>query len=121
MSETPENNLPGGDQISEAFQKILQNPDIISNVAAAIGMPLPSRENGVGEKSGSGITADTDALTALTPLFNSMSKKDAPHKISSNQASLLRALKPYVNDNRCQAIDYIIRVAEISQLLKKIN
>ena len=36
MSETPENSLPGGDQISEAFQKILQNPDIISNVAAAI-------------------------------------------------------------------------------------
>ena len=72
MSETPENNLQNGDQISEAFQKILQNPDIISNVAAAIGMPLPSRENGVGEKSGSGITADTDALTALTPLFNSI-------------------------------------------------
>ena len=121
MSETPEANLPGGDQISEAFQKILQNPDIISNVAAAIGMPIPGKKGGISQQDTGNASEAAEAISTIAPLLSTMSKKDSSHKISSDQACLLRALKPYVNDNRCQAIDYIIKIAEISQLMKKTN
>ena len=121
MSETPEANLSSGDQISEAFQKILQNPDIISNVAAAIGMPMPTKKDAPPQKSSVNTPEAAETISSLAPLLSTLSKKDSSHKISSNQASLLNALKPYVNDNRCQAIDYIIKIAEISQLMKKTN
>lgn len=107
----------GGDQISEAFKKILANPEIINEVAAAIGIPAPSAESATADSKKS-----IDALGALTPLLSSsLFKKDSSPRISSNQASLLRSLKPYLNDNRRQAVDYIISITEISQLLKKPN
>ena len=107
-----------GDQISNAFQKILENPEIISTVAAAIGMPAPKKD---APASYAPNMPNTDTLTTLAPLLSSISQKSPSSKISSNQACLLRALKPYVNPNRCEAIDYIIKISEISQLLKKIN
>lgn len=105
----------GGDQISEAFKKILANPDIINNVAEAIGISAPNID------SASDTTNGARALSSLAPLLGSSLKKDASVGISSNQASLLRSLKPYLNDNRRQAVDYIIGITEISQLLKKTN
>ena len=106
------------DQISNAFQKILEHPEIINTVAAAIGMPAPKKD---APASYAPNTPNTDTLTTLAPLLSSISQKSPSSKISSNQACLLRALKPYVNPNRCEAIDYIIKISEISQLLKKIN
>ncbi|MBR6681046.1 MAG: hypothetical protein IKL59_07280 [Clostridia bacterium] len=122
MSDHPESSVPSvsaeNNQLSDAFQKILANPEIISTVASVIGMPAP-KVSPEGEPAAAEPSAD--ALSAFAPILNSLSKKDPSPRISSNQASLLRALKPYVNPNRCEAIDYIIKISEISQLLKKIN
>ena len=122
MSEATEGSvLTESNQISDAFQKLLANPDIISTVASAIGMPSPIKSDEEKPTVLDGEIQKQDALATFAPLLNSISKKDASPRISSNQASLLRALKPYVNPNRCEAIDYIIKISEISQLLKKIN
>ena len=118
MSESAESSVSlGGSQISDAFQKILEHPEIISSVATAIGMPAPNAD----PKAETSDASKPDALSAFAPILNSLSHKDSPGRISSNQASLLCALKPYVNPNRCEAIDYIIKISEISQLLKKMN
>lgn len=122
MSESTESSvLSENNQISDAFQKILANPEIISTVASAIGMPSPIKSDEEKPSAPDGEAPKADALAAFAPILNSISKKDSSPRISSNQASLLRALKPYVNPNRCEAIDYIIKISEISQLLKKIN
>ncbi len=109
------------DPISNAFQKILENPEIINTVAAAIGMPSPTNAAAAEKIDEAHKAPDNEAMATLAPLLSSISQKSPSSKISSNQACLLRALKPYVNPNRCEAIDYIIKISEISQLLKKIN
>ena len=110
-----------GDVISNAFQKILENPDIRSTVAAAIGMPAPSKEASADVPASPPGAPNTDALAAIAPLLSSISKKSPSSKISSDQACLLRALKPYVNQSRCEAIDYMIKLSRISELLKNIT
>ena len=118
MSENLENALSGGDQISDAIQKILANPKIISDVAAAIGMSPPARSDEAipSEEHSSG---GDSILSSLAPTFKALSTPGGTGAgVSKDQACLLRSLKPYVSEGRRQAIDYIIRITEISQLLK---
>ena len=125
MSENPEKAESAisvsDDTISNAFQRILENPEIISTVAAAIGMPSPSKKP-EGERNEASVSVpSTESIAAIAPLIRSLSGNEGTSRISSSQASLLRALKPYVNSSRCEAIDYIIKISEISQVLKNIN
>jgi len=129
MPDTPENvTATEENPFADAIQKLLKNPEIINTVAAAVGAsPLGNQATEITKDSPptQNISApNTDSIATLAPVLSSLSsltKNGAPSKISSNQACLLRALKPYVNSNRCEAIEYIIKITEISQLLKTIN
>jgi len=125
MADSPEKSEGAvsleDDKISNAFQKILENPEIISTVAAALGMPAPTKDESSKAAASLSDSGNTNALAAIAPLLSPISKKSSPSEISTDQACLLRALKPYVSQSRCEAIDYIIKITEISQLLKKIN
>ena len=140
--ESNDTNSAGGGTVppnfSEMLDKVLSNPEIISTVAAALSKggeePEKEKENTVvkGETAeNEGTSADVSAMMEKLPevmkLVGPMMSKGTGSgrppltKTSDKRACLLSAIKPYMNPHRCEAIDYIIKFSELSELIKKIR
>ncbi|MBQ9783804.1 MAG: hypothetical protein IJW44_04740 [Clostridia bacterium] len=131
--------------LSQAIDRILAHPELISMVASALGgasapaAPAASTdtdavpvENPRPADSGESLApkeleppasgADPAALmTSLAPLLSGLGGKGSGiggKPKDDNRTCLLRALKPYVNPGRQEAIEYMIRFTQITDLLK---
>lgn len=133
--------------ISQAINKIMENPELISMVANA----LKNSQGASGELSaekpsdgkGSESTEKVESVFAegippnlgemvgsLVPLLSGLDasrqrgqqnlEKKEPHSAKCRN-DLLCALKPYVSAGRQEAINYIIRITELSDMLKRLN
>ena len=71
------------------------------------------------DKESSAPTSLPDAIGALAPLLSGITPKHS--KKDDDRACLLRALKPYLSQDRSQAIDYIIRFSSIADVLKNLS
>lgn len=134
---------PNPAQFSEMLDKVLANPEIIRTVASALGSmqagntASPKTESETGESSavdaresggeaptGAGpgnISADKlpEIMAALSPMMSSLGKKGPGEKSPPDRrAVLLNALRPYLSDQRGEAIDYIIKFSKLSEILK---
>ena len=110
--------------LSNAIDQIMAHPELISMVASALGGAAEPREASPPPEAESvSPSPSTASLSALTPLLASLSKakdKDT-HKERDPRAALLCALKPYLSMGRQEAIDYMIRISQISDLLKHLT
>ena len=134
--------------LSDAIDRLLAHPELISMVASAIGMgqtasPPPAEAQTAEAQTAEAQAADAvslpapsestslptggirpDAMASLSPLLGMLSGKGAKGKKSAaedSRACLLRALKPYVSRGRCEAIDAIIQISRLSELLKNMS
>ena len=128
---------------SEMLDKVLANPEIISTVAAALSKggeqaaddatesvdntlneELPNKDNSSPDVAAM-MQRLPDVMKVIGPLMSKggggMGGKAVSVKSSDKRACLLTAIKPYLNPQRCEAIDYIIRFSELSELIKKIH
>lgn len=129
--------------LSDAINKLMANPEIISTVASALGnmapkaeqepptqpsepQPPPAEEVHTETVSASA-APDLGALVAkLAPIMSGLggskgSQKSSERRETDRREALLCALKPYVSEGRREAIDYIIRISQISDILKNIQ
>lgn len=121
--------------LSHAIDTLLARPDLIATVASALGKAPPSiPPPAEGEVTASPLeaiaesapkeAAPPEAISALTPILSNLSglsgiKKGAPPPKSNDpRVCLLLALKPYLSASRCEAIDTMIRLSTISELLR---
>ena len=142
MSEVNSINEREGPSIdlSGMLGKLLANPQIIQSVASAL-----SGEGGAepAEKAEAAETVkekekyeevthmpDVSAMAEklpeimnmLTPVLQQKGGSGkADHLPTDSRACLLNAMKPYMSARRCEAIDYIIKFSQISEILKNIN
>ena len=131
--------------LSDAIAKLMENPEIISTVASALGnmtAPKASPPNEPREEAEDSPPAAEQSTAASAPELSALVSKLAPimsglsgsgggsaHSVRKSELSadlkrreeLLCALKPYVSDGRREAIDYIIRISRVSELLKNYN
>lgn len=153
MSEPVKDTDRAAPSISDAIEKIMANPEIISTVASALGnMNVSSRparfekaedntvangEAGGGEaerqEDGAEPTHATpsgfnigELVSSLSPILSRLDPSksrsgDGHNSAEKNREALLCALKPYVSESRREAIDYIIRISQISDMLKHLN
>ena len=126
MSETVDNMLNGlsGEQLQTAVQSILSDP--------AFGKLLREVQGGEGEQTPviPAVTPEMMAklpqmMSALAPLVGSAKKADSDKKEegrtntadSEKRKKLLMALRPYLSDNRREAVDGILKMTEMTDLL----
>ena len=124
--------------ISDAIERLLANPELLSGVASAIGLgkppqaassapPAPAEALVNAEPSASAPPSPSSAelaqaMATIAPLLSTFSGKgDLGAHASDPRSCLLRALKPYVNHNRAQAIDTILQLSVVSEAFKKLN
>ena len=140
--QTPQDTTPqvttaagASPAISDAIERLLAHPDLLSSVASAIGLGKPAdpaqsvqEEAPPTDKSmlvsaSQAPSADlAGTVAAIAPLLSAFSGKgDLGSKANDPRSCLLRALKPYVSQNRAQAIDTILQLSVVSEAFKKLN
>lgn len=120
------------DALSSALSGILGNPEMMSMISSMAeqlkGGSAPSadqsskKEDEAPSKADESIPASSElsgVLGALAPLLSQslgkLSRED------DSRACLLRALKPYLSQNRCEAIEHIIKFSKISDVIKNLS
>jgi hypothetical protein len=131
-------NVDGGnDAFSSALGSILSDPEMMSMIssmaeklkgsseaskdtdAEAADFEANSERAKLSEDKPTALPSPKDlsgAMGALAPLLSGAGLKGSAS--DGNRACLLRALKPYLSKSRCEAIDHIITVSRLSELLK---
>ena len=136
MSEPNNTPMPS---LSDAIERLMANPELMSSIASAIGSVKAEPDAVAAEDTNSQPPQappppqmpDLGRLVStLSPMLSSLSANgsrqpsDQPEKHdrgTKKREALLCALKPYVSDGRKEAIDYIIRISQISDILKQVN
>jgi hypothetical protein len=114
MSEGNAN--PSMPDLSGIMDIISKNPELVEKAASI----LDGIKNGGDAPPIPGF--DPSALGAILPAFKPTSdgKKDGGgrgHHGRNRSCELLRALKPYLSKERCDAIDYMLNFSKIGDLL----
>ena len=126
MEEKERATTTGNDAFSSAISGILNNPEMMSMISSmAEQLKGADRErqdataHGDEEISHPASAEPQGALGTLAPLLaqglGKLSHED------DERSRLLRALKPYLSQNRCEAIEHIIKFSKISDVLKNLS
>lgn len=132
MAEHPNDQTPkenSSPQISDMIDKLLSNPELISTVASALGKAAPKAESAPAEDNSKAAEAPaelpvSDIVSDIAPVLARLKGsgfKGGSDPRQDRRACLLSALKPYLCKERCDAIDYIIRLGVISELFKNLS
>ena len=128
-------SLLSSPSVQNAVDALLAHPELISAVASALGVSrgAPPAENGEAPKNPSPKTEipasahaeNNTALPDLGAMLGSIAPLIAPLRGGSPEpkkdprACLLQALKPYVSPARRDAIDTMIRLARLTELIRQ--
>jgi len=118
--------------LSQAIEGILAHPELISMVASTLGKapPTPSTAPTPNDEASPlaaiAVSApkeiSPEAISAIAPILSGLGsiKKGAPPSAKSDdpRICLLLALKPYLSAHRCEAIDTMIRLSTVSEVLR---
>ena len=130
------------ERISGAISKILENPELVGMLGSMLSASKPaahteekSEENSnkraedntsasANEKQENSTVsaANSDMLATLAPMLSRLGSAahSAPKKEDSREC-LLIALKPYLSKERCEAIDQMLKIGRITELLKNMS
>ena len=98
------------DAISNAMSILMKKPELIETIANELGL------SGNGQKEGDG---GNDMATSVVP--SEIEKKPSERQKNGDRESLLLALKPYLSEKRQGAIDIMISLGSLSDLVSRID
>lgn len=124
--------------LSGMIEKVLANPELIGMVASAMGMQNKGGETVVEKQGDESAKDEGDPLTEGLKLPDNIGEKlpeimkaiapmvSAPQKGNQRSAQndrtcLLNALKPYLSEERRKAIDYMIGLGRLTDIIQKLG
>lgn len=120
--------------LGDIIGRLMSNPEIMSAIASMKGQsspaePVPEENNDPKENEESTAPVSSDissklpeVIEALSPMLSGKGKGDGkPSPRDDRRICLLRAIKPYVSRGRSDAIDYMIQLSRITELMKHLN
>ena len=134
-----ETKAPSTDALSDMIGRLMSNPEVMKIISSMAGKSQKTTEESPNDESDVSVSVsenasaltDTstklpDVISALSPMLSGIAslKSDKPPKLSpkdERRACLLRAIKPYVSHGRSEAIDYMIQLSRITELMKNLN
>ena len=115
-----------GLDLSSVMNMLSENPALLGNLMSALAPKAEAQKADVPEekeedKQDMPLNLPTgDAITALAPLLLS-AKGEKSGKSQNPRCELLRALRPFLSKERCDAIDYMIKMDGLSGILRGLN
>lgn len=128
--------------LADAINAVMADPSIIQGALEALkksGVGFPQgdshsppppeaaeevKEEKTGEDSSLPVSQDTgELIRAISPMLSMLSsppsRPQTPTNGADRRAALLVALRPYLSESRRDAIDYIVKISQVSDLIKK--
>lgn len=140
MSEQEHIGGIGEDSISAAISRLVEHPEIIGAVASALSSatgdnnipqtPQAVSTNTTEQKNETTAPTDPPDLAAsLMPIISRLGTLDlgalkgngGKGGVGGKHAALLCALKPYLSKNRSDAIDYMLKISQMSEIISKLR
>ncbi len=119
MSENTNPQIP---DLSGAISKIMEHPELLSMVASVLGeQKAESGDSAEGVPVSQESTPPSpppEVISTLAPMLSRLSALGTGGVAKFKHEQLLCALKPYLSSSRCDAIDYIIKISQMSSLVK---
>lgn len=113
--ETNEN--ASATDLSAMIEKLKKNPEIITTVTSMLG-GAPQKDTEAPESRAAPSVQLPDIISAISPI---LSGGESPSAESDHRIALLCALRPYLNPERQEVIDYMMKFSKIGDLLKKLK
>ena len=113
--------------LSAIIGKLTENPAILSGLISSLAKTSQTEESPQPVPKEAPLpSVDPEMLSRLLPVVSSLAQKphpDAPNpqKVSNPRCELLRALRPFLSPERCQAIDYMIKMDGLGGLLQNLK
>ena len=123
-------------QLSDAIDRLLANPELLSTVASAIGAS-PKSTVSASVNDSEGTKTETAEIAKSEPVKSDAAQKlpemmatfapilgalsDTGKTPDDDRSRLLCALKPYVSRHRREAIDTMIQLSKISEVFKTVK
>ena len=100
----------GTPDISKIVNLILQNPGLVEEISSLAKKDSSSEPKAEEQKPSIDVTQNIDQ-TVSSEVYRTQ-------KTRNNRSQLLGAFKPYVSEERAKAIDSMISIAEILEVMK---
>lgn len=150
-TENESGGIPAVPDLSEAIERLMAHPEIIEMAASVLGQPppaasasaehpdsdeqktseteAPKEAAGASAEVGAGSMSDAlpELLKLVTPLLQKGGGKHGGHSHSEHSkgigrsTALLLALKPYLSPQRCAAVDKIVQMSKLGEILEKLS
>lgn len=100
--------------IGRVISLIMENPQLIEQISSL------AKQSGSSSEAPTESKSEADEVTPIEESARAVAAPTYPSGRSSrgNRAQLLGALKPYVSEERAKAIDSMISIADILELMK---
>ena len=134
MADTENISAINEDSISSAISRLMEHPEIIGAVASALSGTSQTAAKDDSETASEQATPpensrEPDLAASLMPIISRLgtlglgSGKDGGGLggKGGKHAALLCALKPYLSKNRCDAIDYMLKISQMSDIISKLR
>ena len=133
MADT--DNIPKKDNLSEMLAGIMSDPAIMEKITDVIGGKPQKEQQTPPQSASEGIASVLsnpelmaklpEVIEVLRPMLSGDATKaplkESKYDAASRRTALLFALKPYLSPHRCEAIDYIVRISKMGDLMKNIK
>ncbi len=135
--------MPSSEAISEAIDKLMSNPEILTNIMGALGGSAPKQEkeavSDLEEEVPHTAQASTSAAADASPMFSpellaklpgimsalggsgTASASSSKSRALSESEALLCALKPYLSPHRAEAVDKILKLSRLGSIIGNIK
>lgn len=107
---------------SDVFSAILSNPALLAKLPSIISAAKPIIE-AFGKQNALAVKSDGESVTSNDSLQASSGAPSNAHTVKQpldRRAALLCAMKPYLCRDRQEAIDYIIKLSRLGDILRSL-
>ena len=100
--------------LSKIVGRIMENPKLMEEIKAMVS----EKESSAPEENGES-AAETAAVSAIDEKSEAISEGTYAPKRDSRRTELLRALRPYLSEERGRAIESMITIADILTVIRE--
>lgn len=111
---TPETGQPATPNIADGLGAVLSDPELMAKLPQMMAMLRPMLE-----QAGAGAAGNTGSVPE-TGVPASVPVQPAPKKPTDQRTALLVALKPFLSEDRRNAVDAMLRISALGDVLRRL-
>lgn len=114
----PETGQPAVPNFADGLGAVLSNPELMAKLPQMMAMLRPMLEQSNAGTAGSTDSIPETATPASVPA--SVPAQPAPKKPADQRTALLVALKPFLSEDRRNAVDAMLRISALGDVLRRL-